>query len=51
MADLVYLMSTLTDVNGKILVPGALDEVAPLTEEEKKIYDDIDFDVVSCDFV
>jgi len=45
MADLVYLMSTLSDVNGKILVPGALDEVAPLTEEEKKIYEDIDFDV------
>lgn len=45
MADLVYLLNTLVDVNGKILIPGVLDEVAPLTEAEKKMYETIDFDV------
>lgn len=45
MNDLVYLMSTLTDVNGSILAPGVSDEVAPVTEKELKSYEDIDFDV------
>jgi len=45
MNDLVYLMSKLVDVNGKILVPGVCDDVAPLTDEERKAYDSIEFDM------
>ncbi|KAG0714538.1 Cytosolic non-specific dipeptidase [Chionoecetes opilio] len=45
MADLVYLMNTLLDGKGNILIPGLMDEVAPLTSEEQKLYADIDFDV------
>ncbi|MPC42074.1 Cytosolic non-specific dipeptidase [Portunus trituberculatus] len=45
MADLIYLMNTLLDNKGNILIPGLMDEVAPLTSEEEKLYADIDFDV------
>ncbi|XP_071550810.1 cytosolic non-specific dipeptidase isoform X1 [Panulirus ornatus] len=45
MADLIYLMNTLVDNKGKILIPGIKDEVAPVTAEEKNLYKDIDFDV------
>lgn len=38
MTDLVRLMSTLVDGNGKILIPGVNEMVAPLTEEEKALY-------------
>ncbi|KAG8187357.1 hypothetical protein JTE90_016907 [Oedothorax gibbosus] len=44
MADLIALMGSLTDVKGKIQVPGIMDEVAPVTAEEDKLYDSIDFD-------
>ena len=47
MRDLVGLLSTLVDVKGKILVPGVYDSVAELTAEEKALYDDIEFDLVS----
>lgn len=47
MADLIDIMGKLVDVHGKILVPGINDAVAKLTEEEKKLYDPIDFDKVS----
>ena len=43
MADLVHIMSKLTDFEGNILIPGLMDLVAPLTEEEKKTYSTIDF--------
>ncbi|XP_014906094.1 cytosolic non-specific dipeptidase-like [Poecilia latipinna] len=46
MTDLISLMGCLIDRKGKILIPGMYDSVAPLTEEEKKLYDKIDFDVV-----
>ena len=46
MADLMYLLNGLVDPNGKILVPGVYDSVKPLTEEEKNLYDAIDFDQV-----
>ena len=46
MTDLFNLMSKLTDAKGNILIPGISDLVAPLTEEEKKLYDNIDFDPV-----
>uniref|UniRef100_A0A0P4W5P9 Peptidase M20 dimerisation domain-containing protein n=1 Tax=Scylla olivacea TaxID=85551 RepID=A0A0P4W5P9_SCYOL len=45
MADLIYLMNTLLDNKGNILIPGLMDDVAPLTSEEEKLYADIDFDV------
>ena len=50
MGDLLAIMNSLVDVNGKILVPGINDDVAPLTEEEKDSYGPIDFDVVCMDF-
>ncbi|PAV83543.1 hypothetical protein WR25_08172 [Diploscapter pachys] len=45
LADLFWVMSQLTDVNGNILVPGIYDDVAPMTDEERKSYETIDFDV------
>merc|ERR1712168_1767234 len=45
MRDLVGLLSTLVDVKGNILIPGVNDAVAELTEEEKALYDPIDFDI------
>lgn len=48
MTDLIYLMDQLVDKNGKILIPGVYDRVAKVTEEEKKLYEPIDFDIVSC---
>ena len=44
MTDLIYLMNELVDQNGKILVDGIYNSVAPLTENEKKLYTNIDFD-------
>ena len=45
MTDLVYLMSRLIDLEGKILIDGFYDEVSPLTDEERKLYDNIEFDM------
>jgi nonspecific dipeptidase len=44
MTDLILLMSKLVDNKGKILVPGVMDDVAPLTPEEEKLYHQIEFD-------
>lgn len=33
------------DKTGKILIPGIYETVAPLTNEEKQLYDKIDFDL------
>ncbi|XP_062609502.1 cytosolic non-specific dipeptidase-like [Saccostrea cucullata] len=44
MADLIALLNTLVDSKGKILIPGIYDSVAKLTEEEKKLYEPIDFE-------
>mmetsp|Transcript_16647 Transcript_16647/g.24854 ORF Transcript_16647/g.24854 Transcript_16647/m.24854 type:complete len:493 (+) Transcript_16647:32-1510(+) len=43
--DLMRLMASLVDSHGRIQVDGILDQVATLTDEEKKLYDAIDFDV------
>jgi len=43
MNDLVWVLSQLTDVNNKILIPGIMDDVAPLTSQEKELYEKIDF--------
>ena len=44
MTDLVRLMSSLVESSGKILVPGIMDDVAPVTVDEEALYDGIDFD-------
>jgi Cys-Gly metallodipeptidase DUG1 len=43
MTDLVRVMGSLVDTNGKILVPGLDDLVAPLDDNEKALYKDIAF--------
>ncbi|KAH9372794.1 hypothetical protein HPB48_022690 [Haemaphysalis longicornis] len=45
MADVTYLMSQLTDGTGRILIPGIMNDVAPLTDRERRLYNDIDFDM------
>lgn len=43
MVDLTQVLSSLVDSKGKILIDGVDEMVAPLTEKESKLYDDIDF--------
>ncbi|KAM6219652.1 beta-Ala-His dipeptidase [Rhynchocyon petersi] len=45
MADLVALLGGLVDSSGHILIPGIYDSVAPVTEEERKMYEVIDLDL------
>nr|BAF48785.1 serum carnosinase [Anguilla japonica] len=45
MTDVITLLGSLLDHTGKILVPGIYESVAPLTEEERKLYKDIHFDM------
>ncbi|EAA03960.4 AGAP007619-PA [Anopheles gambiae str. PEST] len=47
MNDLVYLLGTLADSEGRILIPKIYQEVAPLLPNEQAIYDAIHFDVGS----
>lgn len=47
MVDLIALLNTLVDSRGHILIPGVYDSVAKLTDEEKKLYEPIDFNPVS----
>ncbi|EEB09639.1 dipeptidase Dug1 [Schizosaccharomyces japonicus yFS275] len=43
MTDLIAVMASLVKPDGTILVPGIVDEVAPLTKDEDKLYDNIDY--------
>lgn len=43
MTDLVYLMQRLVAPDGTILVPGVMDKVAPVTQQEEEIYKRLDF--------
>lgn len=45
MTDLVKLLGTLVDNKGKIFIPGLDALVAPLSEDEKKLYDGISFEM------
>ena len=44
MQDVIALMASLTDKDGKIAVKGVYDDVAPVTEAEKALYPPIEFD-------
>lgn len=41
----MYILNSLVDANGKILIPGIYDDVASLLERENEIYEKISFDV------
>lgn len=43
MTDLVTIFSKLVDSQGNILIPGLMDLVAPVTEEESKLYPTISY--------
>lgn len=45
MTDLIAMLNTLLDKNGEILITGIMDDVLPLTKEEKELYRNIDFDI------
>ncbi|XP_039592805.1 beta-Ala-His dipeptidase [Polypterus senegalus] len=45
MTDLIGLLDTLIDARGRILIPGINEAVAPLTEEERKMYEETEFDL------
>ncbi|GAB1301912.1 Beta-Ala-His dipeptidase [Apodemus speciosus] len=45
MTDLIALLGSLVDSSGHILIPGIYDQVAPITEEEKTMYKNIDLDL------
>ncbi|XP_057663218.1 cytosolic non-specific dipeptidase isoform X1 [Diorhabda carinulata] len=45
MTDLIYLMDQLVDKDGKILITGLYNEVAPVSSTEDEIYKKIEFDV------
>ncbi|KAI2605821.1 CNDP dipeptidase [Hypoxylon fragiforme] len=43
MTDLVRVLGSLVDTNGKIQIPGIMDQVAPVTKDEESLYDGISF--------
>jgi nonspecific dipeptidase len=45
MTDLIKVMSTLVDSQGKILVDGIMDDVKPVTPEEEALYNSIEFNL------
>ncbi|NXS59337.1 CNDP1 dipeptidase, partial [Brachypteracias leptosomus] len=45
MTDLMALLDSLVDTTGRIQIPGIYDSVAALTEEERKLYELIEFDL------
>lgn len=47
MTDLVRVLASLVDTNGKIQIPGINEMVAPLTDEEKALYGDISFSMAN----
>lgn len=45
MSDLIYLLNTLVDKDGRILVDGIYNDVAPIRDNEHETYEKISFDV------
>jgi len=45
MSDLIYVLNQLVDIKGNILIPKINEDVEPLNEKEKELYDKIQFDV------
>ncbi|CAI9725218.1 cytosolic non-specific dipeptidase-like [Octopus vulgaris] len=45
MSDLIFLMNSLVDLNGRIQIPGIYDSVKSITSEENSLYGSIDFDL------
>nr|XP_025956511.1 beta-Ala-His dipeptidase isoform X1 [Dromaius novaehollandiae]XP_025956512.1 beta-Ala-His dipeptidase isoform X1 [Dromaius novaehollandiae] len=45
MTDLIALLDSLVDPTGHIQIPGIYDNVAALREEERKLYESIEFDL------
>lgn len=45
MPDLLYVLNQLVDAEGNILIPGINEGVESLTEKEKKLYENIEFDI------
>ncbi|XP_068614373.1 cytosolic non-specific dipeptidase [Brachionichthys hirsutus] len=45
MTDLIGILDTLISPSGKILIPGIRDAVAPLSDEEWRMYQDLEFDL------
>ncbi|KAE8598217.1 hypothetical protein XENTR_v10016754 [Xenopus tropicalis] len=43
MSDLIYLLNTLADGKGRILVPGIYEAVAPVSENETDLYKNLEF--------
>lgn len=44
-SDIYFVSDTLISPSGKILIPGIREAVAPLSDEEWKMYQDIQFDM------
>lgn len=47
MTDLIWMMNQLVDIKGKILIPGVMDDVPPVTDAEKVLYEQIGLDLAS----
>lgn len=47
MTDLTWILNQLVDIKGTILIPGIMDDVPPVSDEEKAIYEAIEFDLKS----
>jgi nonspecific dipeptidase len=45
LTDLMHLMASLVDSKAKILVDGIMDDVVPVTPEEEKLYETIEFNL------
>lgn len=45
MPDLIYVLNRLVDVKGNILIPKISEDVEPLSDKEKELYDNIEFNV------